>query len=287
MGFEKYSREELMVCVCSRMIKDFDRVFVGIGIPLLASAVAIRSHAPNALLMFEGGGIGPISRRIMFSVGDNSTTDNAIAATELWRILGDLQRGFVDIGVVGGAQIDRFGNLNSTAIFDGDANYSRPTVRLGGSGGANDIASSVKRFITVIRLEKKRFVKKVDYISSPGFLDGGDARKKAGLSGGGPETVVTNKCIFRFDPVTKEMYLDELFPGVTKQEIIESVSWDLKVSPNLKETLPPKEEEIRIIREVDPTNVFLGSKSEIEGESFEKYFSDLKAAYEATFTLVR
>ncbi len=286
MVAEHYSREELMVCVCSRIIRDYDRVFVGVGIPLLASTVATRAHAPNALLMFEGGGIGPISRRIMFSVGDNSTTDNAMAATELWRILGDIQRGFVDIGVVGGAQIDKYGNLNSTAILGGGTDYFKPTVRLGGSGGANDMASSVKRLVIIMRLEKKRFVEKVDYITSPGFLEGGDARKKAGLSGGGPETVVTNRCIFRFDPVTKEMYLAELFPGVTVQEIMDNVSWDLKTSPDVQETLPPTEEEIRIIRNVDPTNIFLGSKSDIEGESFDKYFANLKAAYEATYTII-
>jgi len=286
MVAEHYSREELMVCVCSRIIRDYDRVFVGIGIPLLASTVATRAHAPNALLMFEGGGIGPISRRIMFSVGDNATTDNAMAATELWRILGDIQRGFVDIGVVGGAQIDKYGNLNSTAILSGGADYFKPTVRLGGSGGANDMASSVKRLVIIMRLEKKRFVEKVDYITSPGFLEGGDARKKAGLSGGGPETVVTNRCIFRFDPVTKEMYLAEVFPGVTVQEIMDNVSWDLKTSPDVQETLPPTEEEIRIIRNVDPTNIFLGSKSDIEGESFDKYFANLKAAYEATYPII-
>ncbi len=286
MRAENYSREELMVSVCSRFVKDYDCVFVGIGVPLLAATVASRAHAPNCLLMFEGGGIGPISRRVILSVGDNSTTDNALSATELWRALGDVQKGYVDIGVIGGAQIDKFGNLNSTVILSGKADYFNPTVRLGGSGGANDIASSVKRLTIIMRLEKRRFVEKLDYVTTPGFLGGGDERERVGLLGGGPEAVVTNRCIFRFDPQTREMYVHEVFPGISVEEIQENVGWDLKISPDLKETLPPSLEEIQIMRSVDPMNIFLGSKSTIESETFEDFYTTLKAAYEASIMLL-
>jgi glutaconate CoA-transferase subunit B len=178
MSQKQYTREELMVAVCSHFIADYDKVFVGIGIPQLAAMVATRTHAPNALLIFEGGAMGPSTRRIMLSVGDNSTSDNALMAGELWRALGDVQRGRVNIGVVGGAQIDKFGNINSTVILGSSSDYRNPKVRLGGSGGANDIASSVNRVFIIMRLEKRRFVEKVDHLTSPGFLGGGTNERK-------------------------------------------------------------------------------------------------------------
>lgn len=278
---EKYTREELMVSVCSHFIKDYESVFVGIGIPLLAASVAVRLHAPNAVLLFEGGGIGPITRRTIFSVGDNSTTDNALVATDLWRVLGDVQRGFIDLGVIGGAQIDRYGNVNSTVILGDGATYERPVVRLGGAGGANDIASSAKRFIIIMRLEKRRFVERLDYLTSPGYLGGGKKRKEMGLRGGGPEAVITSKCVLKFDPVTKEMFLDQVFPGVSVEEIKENIDWDLKINSFLKETRPPLKEEIEAMHTIDPMGILLGSKSRIESGSFGEYYEVLKAAYES------
>lgn len=281
-NYSVYTNEELMVSVCSHFIKDYERVFVGIGIPLLAALVAVRRHAPNAVLIFEAGGIGPMTRRMIWSIGDNSTTDNALMATELWRTLGDLQRGFVDRGVIGGAQIDKFGNLNTTVITGENGTYEKPAVRLSGAGGANDIASSVKRFVVVMRLAKRGFVEKLDYLTSPGYLGGGGERWKIGLKGGGPEAVITNKCVFRFDSVTKEMFLEEIYPGVEIDEIQTEVGWDLKIAPNVKETPPPLAEEIRIMRGADPLGIMLGGKSSIkEGESFDEYYTKLKAAYQS------
>ncbi|KJS73503.1 MAG: hypothetical protein JL56_10330 [Desulfotomaculum sp. BICA1-6] len=281
-----YTTQEFMVSACSRLIKDNECVFIGVGIPLLAGVVASKIHAPNSVLIYEAGGIGAISRRLPWSISDNATTDNALVATELWRVLGDVQRGYIDVAVIGGAQIDKFGNLNTTAIIGAGKTYQRPTTRLPGSGGANDLASSAKRVLIVMRLEKRKFVEKLDYITSPGYITGPGDREKAGLRGGGPETVITNKCIFRFDPLTKEMYLDELFPGVTVDEVKAAVEWDLKVGSNLKQVEPPTEGEVEIMHRIDPLGVVLGSKSKQENQSFEEYYKIMKECYESMALLI-
>ncbi|MBF7083645.1 glutaconate CoA-transferase [Desulfallas sp. Bu1-1] len=281
-----YSAQEFMVSACSRLIKDNECVFIGVGIPLLAGVVASKIHAPNSVLIYEAGGIGAISRRLPWSISDNATTDNALVATELWRVLGDVQRGFVDVAVIGGAQIDKFGNLNTTAIIGPDKSYQKPQTRLPGSGGANDLASSAKRLLIIMRLENRKFVEKLDYITSPGFLAGPGCREKAGLKGGGPEAVITNKCIFRFDPLTKEMYLDELFPGVTIEEVRSDVGWDLKISSDIKIVEPPTEKEIEIMHKIDPLGVVLGRKSIQENQSFEDYYQIMKKCYESMALLI-
>ncbi len=171
------------------------------------------------------------------------------------------------MGVLGAAQIDKFGNLNTTAIL-GDNVYPNVKVRLPGSGGANDIASSAGRTIVMMRLEKKRFLNKIDFITSPGHLTGGNSRKEAGLLGGGPAAVITEKCIFRFDDITKEMYLDSLHPGVTVEEIKNSVSWDLKISNNIKETERPTVEEVELMKTIDPTDIILRSQRLYEKMDF-------------------
>jgi len=157
---------------------------------------------------------------------------------------------------------------------------------LPGSGGGNDLASSVKRVLIIMRLEKRKFVEKLDYITSPGFIDGPGAREKAGLKGGGPEAVITNKCIFRFDPETKEMYINELFPGVTVEEIKSGVGWDVKAAPHLKKVEPPTEKEIEIMHRIDPMGVVLGSKSTQESKSFEEYYKIMKECYESMALLL-
>ncbi len=276
-----YTTQELMVSACSRLIKDGECVFIGVGIPLLAGVVASKIHAPNSVLIYEAGGVGPNSRRLPWTISDNATTDNALMATELWRVLGDVQRGFIDVAVIGGAQIDKYGNLNTTAIIGEGKTYHMPTTRLPGSGGGNDLASSAKRVLVIMRLEKRKFVEKLDYITSPGFISGPGAREKAGLKGGGPEAVITDKCIFRFDPLTKEMYLDELFPGITVDEVRENVGWDMKVGSRLKQITPPTEEEIKIMHKIDPLGVVLGSKSKQENQSFEEYYQVMKKSYES------
>ncbi|MDO9537338.1 MAG: CoA-transferase, partial [Thermoplasmata archaeon] len=182
-------------------------------------------------------------------------------------VFSDLQRGYLTLGILGGAQIDKFGNLNTTAIL-GDNVYPNVKVRLPGSGGANDIASSAGRTVIMMRLEKKRFLNKIDYITSPGHLTGGNSRKETGLVGGGPAAVITEKCIFRFDEGTKEMYLDSLHPGVTVEEIKDNVSWDLKVANDLKETERPTIEEVDFMKTIDPTDIILRTERLYEKMDF-------------------
>lgn len=186
------------------------------------------------------------------------------------------------MGVMGGAEVDKFGNINTTAIFGKDGSYDHPKVRLPGSGGANDIASSAPRTVIMMRLQKGKFVEKVDFITSPGHLTGPGARQKAGLVGGGPDCVVTDRGFFRFDEQTKEMYLDSIYPGQTVEQIKELIDWDLKISPNLRVEDPPTVEQIELMHKLDPLGTVLGSKS-MKGavEPFDEYYEALKKGYEA------
>jgi glutaconate CoA-transferase subunit B len=274
-----FSPREMMVALCAREIKDGETVFIGVGAPLLAGMVALRTHAPNMTLIFEAGGVGAASRRIPWTISDSPTTENALAAMEMWRVMGDTQRGYAQLGMLGGAQVDKFGNINTTVILGEDRDYQKPLVRLPGSGGANDVASSCGRTVLIMGLEKRRFVKKVDYITSPGYLTGGDTRVKAGLKGGGPAAVITDRAVFRFEQQTKEMYLDELFPGVTEDEVRKYVGWELKVSSNLRVAAPPSEVELGTMRQLDPLGIILGSKGIKQAESFDNYYSLMKKAY--------
>lgn len=279
---KNYVTTELMASVVARMIRNDDVTFIGVGIPLIAGIVAVATHAPEAILVYEGGGIGARTQRVPWTISDNPTTDNALAAVQMWRVFSDQQRGLVTLGIIGGAEIDRFGNLNTTVIYGPGGSYTRPKIRLPGSGGANDIASSALRTIIMMRLEKGKFVERVQFITSPGYLSGGpDARQKAGLHGHGPVAVVTEKCVFGFEENTKEMYLKHLYPGITVEAIREMVDWDIKVSDTLSEVEPPTEEQVRIMRAFDPMNLVLGKKSDLKNESFDSFYTKMKAAYKS------
>ncbi len=255
---KNYTASELMAITTAKEFRDWEVAFVGIGLPLVAGILAKRFHAPNLSIVYESGCIGPEKYRVDFNVGDSSAADGAVCLTSEWHVFGDLQAGYYNIGVLGGAQIDRFGNLNTTAIF-GDGDYYQPKVRLPGSGGGNDIGSSVGRVVIMMRLEKHRFVPRVDFITTPGFLDGTPgARERAGLLGAGPVTVVTSKCVFRFHPETKEMYLDTIYSGVEVDEIKASVGWDLMVADDLKVAEDPVEAELAALRAADPANLIMG-----------------------------
>lgn len=277
----EYSTAELMGAVVARQIRNDDVAFIGVGIPLIAGIVAVATHAPNAVLVYEGGGIGARTRRVPWTISDNPTTDNAIAAAQMWRVFSDQQRGLITLGIIGGAEIDKFGNLNTTAIFGKDGSYQRPKVRLPGSGGANDIASSAGRTIIMMRLQKGKFNERIYYMTSPGYMSGPGQREKAGLVGKGPELVITEKCIFGFDDDTKEMYLKTLYPNVKVETIKELVGWDLKVSPALTEVEPPTEEQIRVMRAYDPMGFVLGNKSVASSENFEDFYQKLKQGYKS------
>lgn len=270
---EDYNLSEFLVSASAREIKDNETIFAGVGIPTLGALMAKLTHAPNAIIAMESGSIGPQPKRIILGIGDNPGIEGALMATSLWRLFSDQQRGYFDVGMLGGAQVDKYGNLNSTAIF-GDGDYYTPATRLPGSGGANDIASSAQRTLITIPLQKRRFLEKVDYISSPGYLEGYDSREKAGLLKGGPSAIITNKCIFRFDPVSKEAYLDSVHPGVTVEEVRNEVSWDLKVSPDVKTTERPTVEQLNLIRMLDPNQIYVGNG--LKDITFEQYIDMLE-----------
>jgi len=276
-----FNTNELMAVIVSKQIRNDDVVFIGVGIPLLAGILAVSTHAPDAILVYEGGGIGARTRRLPWTISDNPTTDNALAAQTMWRVFSDQQRGFITLGIIGGAEIDPYGNLNTTVILGGDHTYARPKVRLPGSGGANDIASSAGRTVIMMRLQKKKFVKELHHITSPGYLSGPGARKKAGLVGGGPQAVITDKCIFAFDGQSKVMVLSALYPGYSVDDIRDSVGWDLKVATNLEEVPPPTEEQIRILRAYDPMGFVLSSKTVVGKNGFDVFCDRVQQGYRA------
>ena len=248
------------------MIHDYETLIAGVGIPTLAASLAGITHAKNIVVTTEWGTVNPNPRRLMFSVTDTTVNERAVALPGSQVIMNDMQNGRLDLGVIGGAQVDRYGNVNSTMILDRETGGLK--TMLPGSGGANDIATSAKRTIIIMRSTRRCFVEKVDYITSPGYLDGPGCREKYGMPGGGPEIVISAEGTFRFDPETKEMYLATYHPGVSVEEIREMVPWDLKVSSDVRETEPPTEEEIEILRLLDPSGMYVGSGKKIlkEGE---------------------
>ncbi len=246
MSEVEYNPTELLICTAARMMPDKTTAFIGTGIPLLAAALAQRMHAPNLVPIFEFGGTGAILERIPIAVGEENTFHRAVAASGICDIVETAQRGFIEFGFLGGAQIDRYGNLNSTVIGD----YARPKVRLPGSGGANDVGSHCWRTIIIMRHDRKRFVEKVDFITTPGYLDGPGGRERAGLPPNtGPYRVVTNLAVLGFHPESKEMMLLATQPGVTVEQVIAETGFRLLLAEKIEENPPPTKEELRILRE--------------------------------------
>jgi len=244
-----YSDNEMMAISAGRFIKNGDIVFAGTGVSMLAATAAKRIYAPKAVVFFETGGIDPSLDEIPMAVSDlrvmSGTCLNS-GLIEAFSIVG--HRKLHTIAFLGAAQIDKYGNLNTTSI----GNYFRPKTRFSGSGGACDVASFASGVITFMQHEKRRFVEKLDYLTSVGWYKGGDSRRKLGLVRGGALAVVTNLGVMRFDEKTKEMYLDQYYPGVTIKTIQENTGFDIDVS-RAKEAIPPTEEELMILRnEVDP-----------------------------------
>ncbi|MGD0027533.1 MAG: CoA-transferase [Candidatus Bathyarchaeia archaeon] len=251
---DEFSTLELMAVCGSRQIRNGDVVFIGTGLPLISAMLAKKTHAPKAKIVYEAGFIDSNAKDIALSIADSRLGYQAAAAIGLIETLGlMLQGGHVDVGFVGAAQIDEYGNINTTYI----GSFDRPTVRLPGSGGGNDIISSAKRIVVIMTHEKRKMVKKLDYLTSPGFLDGPGAREKAGLLGGGPSLVVTNLCQMDFDPETKRMRLATIHPGVTAQQVVENSGFDLIVPRSVPETELPTHEELRLLREIDPTGIYI------------------------------
>jgi glutaconate CoA-transferase subunit B len=241
-----YNPNELLICTASRVMEDSTTAFIGTGIPMLAGALAQKMHAPNLISIFEFGGTGAILDELPLAVGGRRSFHRALAASGILDIVETAQRGFVEYGFLGGAQIDPFGNLNSTVIGD----HSNPKVRLPGSGGGNDVGSHCWRTIAIMRHGKRRFVKHVDFITTPGYLSGPGAREAAGLPPGtGPYRVVTNLAVMGYHPESKRMMLTQTQPGVLIDEVIEQTDFELLISDQVTENPPPTVEELRILRE--------------------------------------
>ncbi len=250
-----YNATELLICTAARLMEDNTTAFIGTGIPMLAASLAQKMHAPNLVTIFEFGGTGAILESLPLAVGERRTFHRAVAASGICDIIETAQRGFVEYGFLGGAQIDPYGNLNSTVIGD----HSHPKVRLPGSGGGNDVGSHCWRTIAIMRHDRRRFVEKVDFITTPGYLTGPGAREAAGLPPGtGPYRVVTTLAVLGYDEDTKRMKLLETQPGVSVEEVMENTGFELLLPERIEQSQPPTEEELRILRdEVDHDRLYI------------------------------
>ncbi len=253
---ERYNSMELMIIVAARKLEDGAMVVVGTGVPCAAAMLAQLTGSPNLIILFEAGGVAPHLNSLPISVGDSRTTNKGLKTTSMAEIMEYCQQGIVDYCFLGGAQIDRYGNLNSTVIGD----HQNPKIRFPGSGGANDLASLCWKTLVVTPQNRKRFVKKVDFLTTPGFLEGGCSRGDSGLSSNtGPFRVITDIGVYGYHPATKEMMLITLHPGFTAKDIIENTGFDILMSENLKITKEPTVEELKVLRElVDPEKLIIG-----------------------------
>jgi len=254
-GKEQYSSTELLACVASRMLQDNKSVFVGTGLPMIAAMLAQRTHAPNLLLFFEAGGIGPEMPVLPISVGDSRTFYHAVAASSMHDSMAMAQAGYIDYGFLGGAQIDKYGNLNTTVIGP----YEHPKVRLPGSGGANDVGTLCHKTIILMRQDKHRFLETIDFLTTPGYLKGGDSREKAGLPRrSGPYRVISQLGAYGFDSESKQMTLLSLHPGGTLEQIKENSGFEILIPSHVSITTPPSQKELKILKKIDPAGMVIG-----------------------------
>jgi len=250
-----YNSTELLACVAAHLLEDKKAVLVGTGLPMIAVLLAQRMHAPNLLIIFEAGGVGPQVPVLPISVGDARTFHRAIAATSMHDVMSACQAGYIDYGFLGAAMIDQFGNINTTVIGD----WQRPKVRLPGSGGANDIGSLCHRTIIILRQDKRKFASKIDFVTTPGYLTGPGARERAGLPlDTGPHRVITQLGVYDFDEETKRLRLLATHPGVTLDDIRANSSFEILIPANVPATQPPTEAERQLLREIDPTGMVIG-----------------------------
>ncbi len=244
-----YTPQELMVVCAARQIRDGEVVFVGMRLPLIAFALAKRTHAPRAIGLFENGLVRDTpSAELLLTMGDAPNIAGAEWATRTSALMGLLAQGCANLGFVGGAEVDRYGNLNTSYVGPRE----RPAVKLPGSGGGADIASLAQRLAIIMAHDRKRFPERVSYITSPGFGDGGDWRRRVGLPRGGPAAVITTLAVLGFTDETHEMELRTWHPGATADLVKAQTGWELRVAPDAHETPPPSQDELRIIRECDP-----------------------------------
>lgn len=248
-----YTANELMVCQAARQLRDGEVVFVGIGLPNLACNLARRLHTPRLVLVYESGAVGAVPERLPISIGDPSLVTDSLSVCSMFDIFGYyLQGGLIDVGFLQGAQIDRFGNINTTIVGD----YAQPTVRLPGSGGACEIAILAKRVIIMAPQSRRSFPERVDFITSPGFVDGPMTRTRLGMPGAGPRSVITDLGCYEFRD--GNMVLTSLHPGCTLEQVRQNTGWDVCASSYLQTTEEPTSKELQIIREdLDPMHLYI------------------------------
>jgi len=240
-----YSADDIMTVAAARMLHDGTVCFVGIGLPSTAANLARLTHAPNVVLIYESGTIGSKPDALPLSIGDGelaTTADAVVSTPEIFRYW--LQGGRIHVGFLGAAQLDRYANINTTVIGP----YERPKVRLPGAGGAPEIAALAGEVLIVMKQSNRTFVPKLDFVTSVGHADGGDARRRLGFSGKGPTAVITDLCIMRPDPVSRELTVAEMHPGVTREQIQAATGWQIRFADSIRETSPPTRDELTALR---------------------------------------
>jgi glutaconate CoA-transferase subunit B len=250
-----FSPSELMSSVAARELRDGEVVFVGIGLPNLACNLARATHAPNLVLIYESGAVGAVPERLPVSIGDPALVTGSLMVCSMADVFQCiLQNGLIEVGFLGGAQVDRWGNINTTVI----GGYERPKVRLPGSGGAAEIAIHAQRVVIISRLDRRAFPAEVDFITSPGHRARGGTRRELGMPGAGPVKVITDKAILEADPDTGELVLTALYPAVTVDDVRANVGWPLRARDQLACVEPPDREALRLLRDVlDPQQLYL------------------------------
>ncbi len=255
MSEPTYSNTELMICIAARLFEDGTTCFIGTGIPMLAAMLASKTTAPNLVPVFEFGGTGAIMEELPLAVGEARTFHKGISALGICDTMETAQRGFIDYGFLGGAQIDPYGNLNSVVIGD----HAHPKARLPGSGGGNDVGSHCWQTIAIMQHDARRFVPKVDFLTTPGYLTGPGIREAAGLPRGtGPLAVVSTLALMDYDPETCWMRLKSLHPGVSVEQVKANTGFELIIPAQVGQNEPPSAEELRLLREeIDPTGFYI------------------------------
>jgi glutaconate CoA-transferase subunit B len=244
---DAYSTSEMMTVAAARRLRDGAACFVGIGLPSTAANLARLTHAPHVSLIYESGAIGAKPSVLPLSIGDGelaTSADTVVSTPEIFRYY--LQGGRIDVGFLGAAQIDRFANINTTVI----GSYRKPKTRLPGAGGAPEIAALAREVLIIMQQSARSFVENVDFVTSAGFLDGGDARERAGLPGNGPAAVITDLCILEPDPATRELTVASIHPGVERAAIDAATGWPVRYVSRLRTTDPPSNRELATLREL-------------------------------------
>jgi glutaconate CoA-transferase subunit B len=250
-----YTPAEMMTAVAARELQDGEVVFVGIGLPNLACNLARETHAPNLVLIYESGAVGAVPERLPVSIGDPALVTGSLMVCSMADVFQYfLQNGRIEVGLLGGAQIDRFGNINTTVV----GAYQHPQVRLPGSGGAAEIAIHARRTVVISRLDRRVFPESVDFVTSPGHRARGKSRTELGMPGAGPVKVITDKAVLEAEAESGELVLASLYPGVDVDEVTAGVGWALRSRTQLEEVEPPTQRELSLLREVlDPQRVYL------------------------------